>query len=271
MQQQVDHVAGTPSEAGMLAQQSQTAAYGGHVRRARELTRRAVELALQDGRREGAGLYSAGDALWEAAHGACGNAKQAVARTLALTRGRRPLSWSALALAVCGESGQAQQLADEMVRRFPQDSFFQASWLPMVHGAMAMRRGEPARALELLQPAARAELGGNTALWPAYLRGLAYLDQGAGREALSEFQKLLDHRGVLAPKDFNPVGITLYPLAHLGRARAAAGAGDVDESRRAYETLFALWKDGDPDIPILRAATREYRQLAAPRTARAQP
>jgi len=155
-----------------------------------------------------------------------------------------------------------------MVRRYPQDSCFKASWLPMVHAAAAIRRDDPARGVELLQGAGRVELGNNAALWPAYLRGLAYLDQGAGDEARVEFQKILDHRGVLAPKDFNPAAMTLYPLAYLGRARAAARTGDVDESRKAYDALFALWKDADADIPVLRAARREYRQLAIPRTAR---
>jgi tetratricopeptide (TPR) repeat protein len=184
-----------------------------------------------------------------------------------MTRGRTALSWSALALAMCGESGPAQQLAEEMDRRFPQDSFFKASWLPMVHAAVAIHRGDPARAVELLQPAGRSELGINAALWPAYLRGLAYLDQGEGDEARVEFQKILDHKGVLAPKDFNPVAMTLYPLACIGRARAGARTGDRDESRKSYEALLALWKDADSDIPVLRAARREYRQLGIARAA----
>jgi DNA-binding winged helix-turn-helix (wHTH) protein/tetratricopeptide (TPR) repeat protein len=268
MQQQVDHVAGTPTEAGMLAMQSATAAYAGQVRRARDLTRRAIDLAMSRDLKEGAGLYSAGDALWEAAYGNCRDAKQTAARTLAMTRGRHALSWSALALAMCGESSQAQRLVDEMSRRFPQDSFFNALWLPMTHAALEIHRGNPARAVELLQPATRGELGTNAALWPAYVRGLAYLDQGAGNEARAEFEKILDHKGVLAPKDFNPVAITLYPLAYIGRARAFTRAGDAEESRKAYEALLVLWKDADSDIPILRAAKREYRQLALPRAVR---
>jgi DNA-binding winged helix-turn-helix (wHTH) protein/tetratricopeptide (TPR) repeat protein len=261
MQRQVDRVAGTPAEAGMLAMQSVTAAYAGQVRRARDLTRRAVDLAMSRGLTGGAGQYSAGDALWEAAYGNCREAKQTAARTLATSRGRHVLSWSALALALCGESHQALRLVDEMTGRFPQDSFFNDLWRPMIHAALEIDRDRPARAIELLQPAGRGELGTNAALWPAYLRGLAYLDQGATSEARAEFQKILDHKGVLAPKDFNPVGITLYPLAHVGRARAAARAGDMDESRKAYEELFALWKDADSEIPILRAAKREYQQL----------
>jgi tetratricopeptide (TPR) repeat protein len=261
MQEQVGRVAGTPAEAGMLALQSVTAAYAGQVRRARELTSRGIELAMQRGMKESAGLYSAGDALWEAAYGNCRNAKDTVARTLALTRGRRPTSWSALALALCGEPHQARQLSEDMSRRYPQDSFFRTSWQPMVHAAVALRANDPAAAVGLLKGAGRVELGTNAALWPAYLRGLAHLDQGAHAEARAEFQKVLGHRGVLAPKDFTPVSMTLYPLAALGRARALVRAGDVGEGRKAYEELLAGWRAADPDVPILRAATREHRQL----------
>jgi DNA-binding winged helix-turn-helix (wHTH) protein/tetratricopeptide (TPR) repeat protein len=263
MQQQVDRVSGTPAEAGMLAMQSVTAAYAGGVRQARELTKRAIELAKGRGLEEGAGLYAAGDALWEAAYGNCREAEQTATRILALSRGRYALSWSALAVAICGDSILAGKLADEMVRRFPQDSFFKASWLPMVHAAVSLHRGNPALAVEQLQRAGRAELGTNAALWPAYLRGLAHLNQGANAEARLEFQKILDNKGVLVPKDFNPAAMTLYPLAYLGHARAAARSGDVDASRLAYEALLRLWQDADSDIAIVRAARREYRQLGA--------
>jgi DNA-binding winged helix-turn-helix (wHTH) protein/tetratricopeptide (TPR) repeat protein len=269
MRQQVDRVAGSPAEAGMLAMQSVTAAYAGRVREARELTKRAIDLAKGRGLVEGAGLYSAGDALWEAAYGNCREARQAAARTLALSQGRFALSWSALGLAICGDSTRAAKLADEMARRFPEDSFFKASWLPMVHAAVALHRGDPASVLEQLQRAGRVELGTNAALWPAYLRGLSYLNQGLESEARLEFQKILDNKGVLAPKDFNPAAITLYPLAYLGRARAATRSGDVDVARLDYEALLELWQDADTDTPIVRAARREYQRLRVPRTARA--
>ncbi len=270
MQQQVEHVSGTPTEAGMLAMQSVTAAYAGRVREARELTKRAIELAKGRGLEEGAGLYSAGDALWEATYGNCREAKQAATRTLMLSRGRYALSWSALAVAICGDTILAMKLADEMVQRFPQDSFFKASWLPMVHAAASLQRGDPAPAVDLLQKTGRDELGTNAALWPAYLRGLAYLKQAADAEARLEFQKILDNKGVLVPKDFNPAAITLYPLAYLGRARAAARSGDMAASQEAYESLFKVWQDADSDIPIVRAARREYQQLGVPRAAAAQ-
>lgn len=266
MGQQVDRVAGTPTEAGMLAMQSVTTASLGQVRRARDLTKRASALAMSRGLKEGSGLYSAGDALWEAAYGNCSDARQTAARTLSITRGRLALSWSALALALCGESTQAQSLVDEMRRRFPEDSFFNASWLPMTRAALALQSRNPVRAIEALRPAERAELGTNSSLWPAYLRGLAYLEQGAGREARTEFQKVLDHKGVLAPKDFGPVAMTLYPLAYLGRARAAARVGDLQGSRDDYVMLLTLWEDADPDVPVVRAARRESRQLGLSRT-----
>jgi hypothetical protein len=154
-----------------------------------------------------------------------------------------------------------------MARRFPHDSFFKAAWLPMVHAALSLHRGDPALAVERLKSAEPVEVGTDAALWPAYLRGLAYLSQRADEKARLEFQKILDNKGVLVPKDFNPAAMTLYPLAYLGVARAAALGGDEDASRSAYEALLTLWQDADPDVPIVRAARREYRRLRVPRAA----
>ena len=267
MQQQVDGVAGTPAEPAMLAMQSVTSVSAGRVREARNLTERAIELAKEHRLNEGAGAYSAGDALWEAAYGNCREAKQAAARTLALSHGRHALSWSALALAICGDSIAAQKVVDEMVRRYPEDSFFKSAWLPMVRAALSLHRGDPASAVEHLQGAARVELGTNAALWPAYFRGLAYLNQGADDLATIEFQKILDNKGVLVPWDFSPAGMTLYPLAYLGQARAAAHSGDVGASRLAYEALLKLWQNADTDLAIVRTARREYQQRPVDRAA----
>ena len=253
MQRQVDRVARTPTEAGMLATQAVAAASAGQVRKARDLTDRAVALATSRGLKEGAGLYSAAEGLWEAAYGRCDAARRATTRTLALSRNRHAVSWSALALALCRQTAAAERLAEEMGRRFPEDSFVKASWLPMTQAALEMVRGRPARAVELLEPASRVELGSDAVLWPAYLRGQALLAQGAGAEAQAEFQKILDHKGVIAPKDFNPAGMALYPLAHLGQARAALRIGDVEGSRKAYDAARSLWKDADADLPVLRA------------------
>jgi predicted Zn-dependent protease len=135
--------------------------------------------------------------------------------------------------------------------------------MPMARAAIEMHRNNPAGAVQLLQMASRGETGIVASLWPAYVRGLAYLSQGAGNEAIGEFQRILDHRGVLAlaPDDFTPVGYSLYPLAHLGLARAAAIAGDAARSRKAYEEFFALWKDAESDIPILSRAKKEYQTI----------
>ena len=265
MQQQVEGVAGTPGEPAMLAMQSVNSASTGRVREARKLTERAIELAKGHGLNEGAGAYSAGDALWEAAYGNCREAKRAAARTFALSQGRYALSWSALALAICGDSIATQKVVDEMVRRYPEDSFFKGAWLPMVRAALSLHRGDPDAAVEHLEGARRVELGTNAALWPAYLRGLAYLNQRNEDLARVEFQKILDNEGVLVPWDFSPAGTTLYPLAYLGRARAAARRGDLDASRQTYEALFKLWQNADSEIVIVRDAKREYRQLGASR------
>jgi hypothetical protein len=174
---------------------------------------------------------------------------------------------------MCGDANRARMLTGEMVHRFPEDSFFKSSWLPMVHAALSLRRGDPAAAVEQLKTAERVELGNNSALWPSYLRGLAYLQQGAGAMARLEFQKIPDNEGVLVPKDgFNPAAMTLYPLAYLGRARAAASSGgEAAESRLAYEALLGIWKDADPDVAIVRAARREYSRMGAPRDAGGRP
>ena len=257
--QQIDRAAGTPAEAGMLSLQSVAAASAGRVREARELANRAIELAKGRGLDEAAGEYAAGQALWEASYGNCHEADLAATRALALSRGRHALSWSALAVAVCGDSTRAGTLADEMTRRFPESSFFNSSWLPMVRAGLAIHRGDPAAALDQLKSAEPTELGYNASLWPAYLRGLAYLQQRADANALREFQKVLDHKAVLVPKDMNLSAMTLHPLALLGRARAASG--DADARRAAYKTLLGLWKDADADLPMARDAERELHQL----------
>ncbi len=261
MAEQVAGTVGTPAEAGMLAKQSAIAGYSGQLRRASDLTRRAIDLAIRRGFKESASQFSAGDALWEALFGECGEANETASRSLAITRGRQALSWSALALALCGESNEAGLLMDEMSSRFPNDSFFRMFWLPMIRSAVEIHHDNPSQAVELLEPASRGEIGTNPALWPAYIRGLAYLNERTPQEAIGEFQKILDHKGVLAPQELNPVAICLVPAAHLWLARANAAAGDTKKSRKAYEDLFAIWKDADPDIPSLAAAKREYQHL----------
>jgi tetratricopeptide (TPR) repeat protein len=260
MQQQVEAVAGTPIEPGMLAVQAVTAAASGRLGSARELTTRAVDLSLRLNMKEAASQHTAVTAIWEAALGNCAEAKSASARALAIERGRYVLSWSALALALCGETLQTQSILDEMGRRFPNGSFIKTYWAPMARAAIELNRNNSSLAIQLLEPSSRGETGTNPALWPAYLRGLAYLRQRAGKEASGEFQKIVDHRGMLAlaPGDFTPAGYSLYPLAHLGLARASAIAGDVAKSRKEYEAFIDSWKDADSNSPLLATAKQEY-------------
>jgi predicted Zn-dependent protease len=159
---------------------------------------------------------------------------------------------SALALALCGETSRAQSLAGELVKRYPKDTLVNTTFLPTIQAALEINRGNTEQAVQLLRAAQRFEMAGG--LWPAYVRGLAHLRGRAGAEAMAEFQKIIDHRGVVAVS-------ALYPLAHLGLARAAALTGDTAKSRKAYEDFFALWKDADPDIPILQQAKQEYDKL----------
>ena len=241
--------------------QSETSGFPGQLHQARELSRRAIDMSQRLGLKEAAAQYAAVDALREAVVGNCSEAKHKTARALAIARGRFPLSINALALAVCGEANRAELLTDEMARRFPQDTYIKAFWLPMIRAALEINRNNSAQAVQLLQVASRGETGGSPVLWPAYVRGLAYLRGRSGNEAMVEFQKILDHKGVIAPKGFNPASYAVYPLAHLGLARAAALTGDTAKSRKAYQDFFAVWKDADPDIPILQEARREYEKL----------
>jgi hypothetical protein len=260
MQGQVDAVAGTPAEAGMLANQSVVAAYAGQVRRARELTDRSVGLAVSRGLGEGASLYSAGQALWEAAYGDCRAAKRTADRTLVLSRGRPALSWSALALAMCGESSAAQRLVAAMERRFPQDFFLQTAWIPMARAALEIRRGHPDRAVALLETAEGSELGTVTALFAC---GRAHLDRGAARRRW----RVPDHPGPQsAHLRISIASITSSVGAYRLRATRRV-TGDVAE-RKSCDDSDAVSRL----IPLSEGATR--RQAArgpAPTTPEATP
>ena len=162
------------------------------------------------------------------------------------------LTRSSLALALCGEAGQAQSLVDELAKQYPQFTIVNGIWLPPIRAALELHHNNAAQALTELQAASRYEAAGE--FWPQYVRGLANLKLGKGSEAAVEFQKIVAGRS-LAPMS------ALYPLAHLGLARAATLQGDAAKARKAYEDFFALWKDADGDIPVLLEAKKEYEKL----------
>lgn len=164
------------------------------------------------------------------------------------------LGLAALGLALTGETTRAEKLANELNKNFPLDRSLQLSWLPTIRAAVALKRKNADKAVELLHEMSDYELNGSTELVPIYVRGRAFLMQGRPSAAAAEFQKIIDHPGIVG---CNPVGA----LARLGLARAYALQGDTTRSRAAYQHLFALWKDADPDIRILQEAKAEYTKL----------
>ena len=194
------------------------------------------------------------EAQMEALCGSGARARERAQAALALDRGFANALEGGLALALAGGPDQAQPLLDAVARRFPAATLWQAVWFARPRAAVQLARGNPAGAIEALKEASPYELGVLAGHWVVYLRGQAYLDLRQGKDAAREFQKVLDNRTVDA---LSP----LWPLSHLGLARAHALAGDAAASRRAYQDFFALWKDADEDIPILQAARREYEKI----------
>jgi len=244
---QLDWASGKPEEYSALDWQSQTAAFGGEWRKAQDFARRAIDLAVRGDTVEVAARYASEQALWGAVFGDCRQAKADASRGLKLARGRASLPRTALALALCGEANQAQPLAEEIGKHYPEDTLLNSIWLPAIRAVLELQRGNASRALEQMQAASRYEAAAE--FWPQFLRGQAYLQLKRSAEAAPEFQSILAHRG------YAPLS-PLYPLAHLGLARATALTGNTAQRRKAYEELFAIWKEADADLPILREARR---------------
>ena len=155
---------------------------------------------------------------------------------------------------MAGDVGRAQAISDDLGPRFPDDTILHQVSIPTVRALIELQRKAPEKAIEALQAATPYEMGAGQALFPVYVRGLAYLQAKRGAEAVAEFQKIVDHRGInpLAPE---------HSLAKLGLGRAYALTGDTSKARAAYQDFFALWKDADPDVPILQQAKTEYARL----------
>jgi DNA-binding winged helix-turn-helix (wHTH) protein/tetratricopeptide (TPR) repeat protein len=242
----------------MLSLEADTDALSGHLDRAREFSQRATETAKRDHLPEQAADWQAEAALREAFAGNTASAKKAAQAALAISSGRDTKSMVALALA--GDKVGAETLARELKNEYPSDTLVNGYWLPAIRATVALKEKKPAEAIEALRAAEPNELGQVFAyvdyacLYPAYLRGQAYLAQGQGRAAQTEFQKYLDHRGLVW-------NCPLASLAHLGLARAYTLQGDTWKARAAYNDFLNLWKDADSDIPILNEAKAEYAKL----------
>jgi len=262
MQRQVAWAIGRPgSEGFLLSNQSDTESFAGLLGKAREMSRRAMDSAQRAGAQETAADCEMNAALREAELGNVAEARHATAAALGLaaTRGVRILA--AVALARAGDSGGSQKLADELQKQNTLSTTINGYWLPTIRAAIEINRQNPEKAIEILQTAAPYELGNpspqagvGATLYPVYLRGQAYLLLRQGSAAAVEFQKFLEHRGVV-------VNCPLGALARLGLARAYVLQGDAAKARAAYQEFLTLWKDADPDLPILIKAKAEYAKL----------
>jgi tetratricopeptide (TPR) repeat protein len=254
-----------------LALASDTEAYGGHLGKARELTKRAVDSAIRADSKETGAIWQANAALEQAAYGNSAEARQSAAEAFKLTAASQGVEVeAALAFAMAGDTARAESLAQDLGKRFPLDTQMQSLWLPAIQAQLALDKKNPASALNALQAASSIELGqisfvaNISCLYPTYVRGEAYLAAGQGSAAAAEFQKILDHSGIVW-------NCWTGALAHLGVARANAlqsrtsQGADADAARvralAAYKDFLMLWKDADPDIPILKQAKAEYAKV----------
>jgi eukaryotic-like serine/threonine-protein kinase len=258
MQKQVDWATGKPgAEDQFLSQDSDTKAYFGHLTKARELSRRAVDSASHNGAKETAALWQGNAALREAEFGNLGPARQNAEAALELASTRDVEVFAAMTLARIGDSARATALADKLKKDFPVNSVQQIYWQPTIRAEIELSRKNPDKAIALLQTAVPYELGGPapiSGLYPVFVRGRAFLQAGQGAQAAAEFQKVIDHKGIVQ-------NLSIGVLARLYLGRAYALQGDTGKARTAYQDFLALWKDADPDIPILQQAKAAYATL----------
>ena len=248
-----------------------TDAYRGRLKNARELTKQAVASAIRADSKESGAIWQAISAQREAVFGNRAQAVDAAAQALKLASGSQGVaSEAAFALAMAGDARHAEAIADDLEKRFPLDTQMQALWLPAVRAKLALNRKDPQAALNLLQAAAPIEFGGipfilnGSCLYPVYVRGEAYLAAGQGKAAAAEFQKILDHSGLVW-------NCWTGTMARLGVARAnavefhGAQGADADAARvralRAYQDFLSVWKDADAEVPVLKEAKAEMEKL----------
>jgi eukaryotic-like serine/threonine-protein kinase len=259
MRKQLTAAMGKPGfEDEMLSIQSDTEAYFGRLARAREFTEKARESALRAENKEGATLWQLFGALHEAEAGNLDRARKEAAAALAFAPTQNTQIVAGIVLARSGDGRRAAVLADDLGRKHPADTMIQNYWVPIIRAATALDGSNPTAAITVLRPAIPYELGGpppgEPLLYPNYLRGLAYLKLKDGPSAAAEFQKILDHPGII-------VNFVTGALAHLQLGQAKALGGDTAAARKSYQDFFTLWKEADPDMPILKQAKTEYAKL----------
>jgi eukaryotic-like serine/threonine-protein kinase len=257
MAQQLAGAANNPPVEGLLyGAAADTAAYSGRLRLARELSQRGI---AEFERAEMKAQVAWREALFAVREGLFGNATEArqhARAVVGMSTGRDVQYAAAFALALAGFSTQAEERADALAKRFPEDTLVQFNFVPTLRAQIAIRRKNALSAIEILKAASPYELGRTEtgALYPIFVRGSAYLAARQGTAAAAEFQKILDHPGVVVNE---PIGA----LARLGLARAHVLNGDIEKARATYQDFLTLWKDADPDIPVLKQAKTEYGKL----------
>jgi eukaryotic-like serine/threonine-protein kinase len=262
MAKHVAKVTGMPGwEDQMLALEADTAAYYGRLKDARDLSRRAMDSAQRAGKKDPPVMYLTTSGLREAWFGNTNEARSNVTSALKSSSNRDVLYFAALALAYSKEDARVKELAGDLNKRFPEDTIVQFNYLPTLRARLALNKGNAAEAIENLRVAEPYELGVSTdcqfnwsAMYPVFVRGEAYLAGRQGNQAATEFQKILNHRGLV-------VNQPIVPLARLGLARAYAVQGETVRAKTAYQDFLALWKDADPDIPVLQQAKAESIKL----------
>jgi len=255
MKRQVDAVKGQPGvEDILISSDADTYAYFGRLAKARELSEQAAQSALHAGEPETAALWLLSAALREAEIGNSEKSRELLKRGLALSSSRDNQTLAAIIFARLGEVAKSQSLIKDLQQKYPANSMLNNYWLPVVRGCLELQAHRPEQALEILQSAAPYDLAfplpqfsaGGT-LYPVYVRGQAYLALHRGKEAAAEFQKFIDYRTIVA-------NFPVTPLAHLGLARSLVLQEDPTKAAAAYQDFFALWKEADPDIPVLKQA-----------------
>ncbi len=260
MEQQVAWGSGKPGDEDLLlSAQSDSYAFYGRVTQARDFSRRAVDSAVRTDSKETAALWQVNAALREAEFGNAAAARQGLSAALALAPGRDVKVFAAIALARIGETARAKALVDDLEKNYSTNTILKLYWLPTARAAIELNKGDWSQVLRVLEAAAPYELGTPPPLqvgtiYPAYLRGQAYLLAHNGNAAVAEFQKIIDHRGIA-------LNFVTASVAHLQIARAYAMAGDTVKAKAAYQDFLNLWKDAGPDIPVLKEAKAEYAKL----------
>jgi tetratricopeptide (TPR) repeat protein len=255
LKEQITWASGKPDEQRVMDWQTQSASFAGEWRRSQDFLRRATELALRHEAKDNAASYTVDQAVQAAWLGQFAEGIKLAEAALKIEHNRNLVVSAAIAYALSGDAARAQPLIQELEQQYPKDTRVNQLWLPEIKAALELRKGNASNAqsaLDLLESSKRFEPADT--FWLQTLRAMTYLKLNKGAEAAAEYRKILEHRGE------GPLSM-LWPLTHLGLARAATLQGDTAQARKSYQDFFALWKDADADLPVLIEAKKEYEKL----------